>query len=188
MPTATSQRITTAKELYELPADGYRYELVSGNLHMTSPAGGRHGRLANRISMLLNQHVDANHLGVVFAAETGFLIQTDPDTVFAPDVAFVSLARFKSVANEVQYLPLAPELAIEVLSPSDRFSRVVSKAFAWLDAGTKLVLVIDPDSETIHAYRSRKQIEVFERSEPIDCTNAVSNWTLVVDDVFRLYS
>ncbi len=187
MSLSTVPRTTSAKELFDFPVDGYRYELVSGNLQMMSPAGGRHGRLANRISMLLNKHVDANHLGVVFAAETGFLIQTDPDTVLAPDVAFVSLARFKSVENEVQYLPLAPELAIEVLSPSDRFSRVESKAFAWLDSGTKLVLLIDPDNETIHAYRSRKQIEMFQRSETIDCSAAVSNWMLTVDDVFRLY-
>jgi len=187
MPVRNQPQTTTATELYDYPAGGYRYELISGHLTMMSPAGGRHGRIAHRIAILLSKHVDDNQLGIVFAAETGFLIQTDPDTVLAPDVAFVSRARFETIVNEVQYLPLAPELAVEVLSPSDRFARIESKAFTWLDAGTKLVLVVNPDNETIHAYRCRKKIEVFDRSETIDCNEAVSDWMLVVDDVFRLY-
>jgi Uma2 family endonuclease len=179
--------LTTAQALFESVADGYRYELVKGQLTMMSPAGGRHGRIAMQVAYLLKDHLKGRSLGVVFAAETGFLIQTDPDTVLAPDVAYVSSSRFEAVENENQYLPLAPELAAEVLSPSDRFSRVESKAFAWLDAGTQLVLLIDPENETIHAYRSRKQIEVFEQGESIDCTNAVPGWSLAVNDVFRLY-
>ena len=155
---------------------------------MVSPAGGRHGRIAAQLAYLLKAHADRDHLGIVFAAETGFLIQTDPDTVLAPDVAFVSRAKFERIENDAQYLPIAPELVAEVLSPSDRYARVEAKAFAWLDAGTKLVMVVDPESETIHAYWSKKRIEVYERSETIDCSDVVSGWTLVVDDIFRLYA
>ncbi len=187
MPISTQTSTTTAKVLFESVADGYRYELVKGKLAMMSPAGGRHGRIAVQVAYLLKDHLKGKSLGVVFAAETGFLIQTDPDTVLAPDVAYVSASRFEAVENEIQYLPLAPELAVEVLSPSDRFSRVESKAFAWLDAGTQLVLLVDPENQTVHAYRSRKQIEIFERGESIDCTGAVPDWLLAVNDVFLLY-
>ena len=152
---------------------------------MMSPAGGRHGRIAVQVAYLLKTHTDATSQGVVFAAETGFLIHTDPDTVLAPDVAFVSRARFETIEDEAQYVPFAPELAVEVLSPNDRFARVESKAFAWLDAGTKLVLIVDPENESIHAYRSRKRIEVFDRTETINCHDSVAEWTLVVDQVFR---
>lgn len=187
MSHSSQLQVTTANELYTFPADGYRYELIEGTLSMMSPAGGRHGRIAVQLAHLLKTHVDRNGLGVVFAAETGFLIQTDPDTVLAPDVAFVSRIKFEAVQDEAQYLPLAPELVAEVLSPSDRFAKVESKALAWLTAGTKLVLVVDPENETVHAYWSKKRIEVYDRTETIDCNDAVTNWMLIVEDIFRLY-
>lgn len=187
MPTASRRTITTAEELYRALDDGYRYELIRGTLHMMSPAGGRHGRIAGQVAYLLKAHVDRNRLGVVFAAETGFLIQHDPDTVLAPDVAYLSRAKFETVENEAQYLPLAPDLVAEILSPSDRFARVESKAFAWLDAGTKLVLVVDPENETVHAYWSMKRIEVFHRAEVIDCSSVVDGWTCPIASFFQLY-
>jgi Uma2 family endonuclease len=185
MPTSVKPKVTTADELYQLSSDGMRYELVEGSLRMMWPAGGRHGRLAIRIAWLLNNHVIANQLGVVLAAETGFRISENPDTVLAPDVAYVENSRYGQVENEVGYLPLAPDLAVEVLSPNDRFSRVESKALAWLDAGSKLVLLVDPEMETIHAYRSRSEIQIFEKLETIECGDAVPGWTLEVNDVFR---
>lgn len=151
---------------------------------MMSPAGGRHGRIAIEIAYLLKKHVDEKELGVVYAAETGFKIQRDPDTVLAPDVAFISKQRHALIEDEISYIPLAPDLVVEVLSPSDRFSRVESKAFQWLDAGTKLVLLVDPETKTIHRYKSRKQIEVFEAAETIDCNDAVADWKFKVADVF----
>lgn len=179
-------QIVTASELMQLTSDGYRYELIKGSLYMMSPAGGRHGRIAYRLGQMLGNHVDSHALGTVFAAETGFRVDTDPDTVLAPDVAFVRREQYSGYEQDSGYLPFAHDLAIEVLSPSDRFFRVEAKAFAWLDGGCKLVLIVDPDSETIHAYRSRKQIAVFDRTETINCTDAVTDWTLAVDQVFRL--
>ena len=152
---------------------------------MMSPAGGRHGFFANRISYLLNRHVDERDLGAVYAAETGFLIERDPDTVLAPDVAFVSKKRHATIKDEISYITLSPDLAVEVLSPSDRFSRVEAKAFQWLDAGTKLVLLVDPESKTIHRYQSRKQIEVYQQGETLDCNPAVPGWQLNVKDIFQ---
>ena len=180
----TPKRIT-ADELFALSSDGCRYELVDGSLRMMSPAGGRHGRLANRLGWLLSNHVNATRSGIVLAAETGFRLAVDPDTVLAPDVAYVERSRYETVQNETAYLPFAPDLAIEVLSPNDRFSRVESKAFTWLDAGCRLVLLVDPETETVHAYRSRKQIQVFERNETVPCDDAVPGWTLTVEDIFR---
>ena len=187
MPTPASPSVTTAAELFAMPADGYRYELVSGELRMMSPDGGRHGRIAIRVAHLLMQHVDSGELGVVFAAQTGFRIESDPDTVLAADVAFISKTRHAMIEDEISYVALAPDLTVEVLSPSDRFSRVEAKAFQWLDAGTKLVLLVDPETQMIHAYRSRKQIEVFQSDETLDCSDAVTGWTFPAKDVFRVY-
>ncbi len=152
---------------------------------MMSPAGGRHGRLALRIGWLLNNHVESNALGVVLAAETGFRISVDPDTVLAPDVAYVERTRYNAIENEFGYLPLAPDLAVEVLSPSDRFTRVESKAMAWLDAGCKLVLLIDAEAETAHAYRSRSKIQIYQKEEMLDCSDVVTGWRIEVSEFFR---
>ena len=154
---------------------------------MMSPAGGRHGRLANHMAWILNNHVKPNELGVVLAAETGFRISTDPDTVLAPDVAYVERSRYDSVENETGYLPLSPDLAVEVISPSDQFSQVESKAMAWLAAGCRLVLLVDPETESVLAYRSRERIQVFASHEIIDCSDAVTGWSLNVAEIFGPY-
>lgn len=187
MPIPSSTSIVTAEELFRFPADGFRYELVKGSLQVMSPAGGRHGRIAIQIAWLLKNHVHKNQSGIVFAAETGFRISRDPDTVLAPDVAYVQRSRYEELEETTSYLPIAPDLVIEVLSPSDRFAAVESKAFAWLDSNSQLVLLVDPENESIHAYRSRKRIEIFEAHETIDCSDAVAEWTLSVADVFKLY-
>jgi Uma2 family endonuclease len=180
----TNRSTMTAEQLFAQPSDGYRYELIEGVLRMMSPAGGRHGRIANRIAFLLGKHVEAQQWGVVFAAETGFLISREPDTVLAPDVAFLQQSRYAALEDEVHYLPLAPDLAVEVLSPSDTFSRVEAKAMAWLEAGTRVVLVIDPELETVHAIRSPKRIEIFRGDETVDCSDAVPGWRFPPQDIF----
>src|SRR4051794_34668142 len=106
--------LLTADDLLRLPDDGMRHELIRGELRTMPPAGGEHGIIALEIGSLLREFVRRHHLGFVFAAETGFKIASNPDTVRAPDVAFVSLDRLKEPARG--YLALAPDLAVEVVS------------------------------------------------------------------------
>jgi len=161
-----------------------RYELVSGELRMMSPAGGEHGRVAMRIGLLLGNHVEERKLGEVFAAETGFLLATDPDTVRAPDVAFVSAERYAELGNVRGYLPLAPDLVVEVVSPNDTSSQVEEKAMAWLRFGSELVLVVDPENQTVRTYREPESIEVRIIGELVDATDVVPGWRFDVERVF----
>ena len=135
----TSLHLVTAEQLAGMPRHGKRYELIQGALHMMSPSGNEHGRIAVRLTWRIAQHVEREDLGVVFAAETGFLLQTDPDTVRAPDLAFVTKTRRTEAGNVEGFWPGAPDLAVEVVSPSDSFSQVEEKALAWLTAGTRVV-------------------------------------------------
>ena len=176
--------ISTAEQLAKMPRDGNRYELVGGVLHMMSPAGGRRGRVAGRVFKLLVNHVDDNKLGVTFAAETGFLIATNPDTVRAPDAAFVHEHKMQSLKDDSGYLPFPPDLAVEVVSPSDTFADVEKKALSWLDAGTHLVLIVEPESETVHAYRSRSEIKVLSSGDVMDAADVVADWRVGVKDFF----
>src|SRR5690606_33481288 len=134
----TFLHICTADDLATMPDDGRRYELVNGELQMMSPAGGGHGRIAARLNALLWNHVNAQNLGDVYAAETGFLLSRNPDTVRAPDAAFVSRERAAGLDDTTGYPPIAPDLVAEVISPSDRFSEVEIKTQAWLEAGTRI--------------------------------------------------
>lgn len=151
---------------------------------MMSPAGGQHGRIAMRIGSMLEQHVRNNRLGEVFAAETGFLLATDPDTVRAPDAAFLTAERFASVADVRGFLPIAPDLVIEVVSPNDTSSDVEEKAHSWLQFGVRLVLVVDPANQSIRAYRALASIQVYFAGNQVDATDVVEGWTFAVDDVF----
>jgi Uma2 family endonuclease len=174
----------TADELWFMPDDGNRYELIEGELSMMSPAGGRHGRIALRINKLLAIHVDDHALGATFAAETGFKIAVNPDTVRAPDGAFVCQEKMDTLSDDTGYLPFAPDLAVEVVSPTDSFVSIEKKSFAWLDAGTQLVLIIEPETKTAHTYRSRTNIAIHGMGDIIDASDIVKGWRLAVSDIF----
>lgn len=119
----------TADELLHMPDDGFRYELVRGELRRMTPADSQHGRIAVRITWRLARHVEENRLGNMYATETGFRIGTDPDTVRAPDVAFVSRERVEAVGEVEGFWPEAPQLAVEVISPGDSYADVEEKVF-----------------------------------------------------------
>jgi Uma2 family endonuclease len=125
--------------------------LVRGRLIVREPAGGRHGAVAARMAYRLMAHVEATRAGRVYAAETGFKIASDPDTVRAPDVAFVAAGRLADL-EPAGFLVGGPDLAVEVLSPDDRPGAVLQKVGDWLAAGTVLVWVIDPERRAAATY------------------------------------
>lgn len=184
MTTVTQRKQVTAGELLRMPDDDFRYELVEGELRKMVPAGSTHGRIAINITTPLDQYARNEDLGVVFAAETGFHIASDPDTVRAPDVAFVRRERAEATGDIEGFWPGAPDLAVEVLSPNDTYAEVEEKVFDWLDAGTQMVLVVNPRKRTVTIYRSRDDIVVLTEDDIIDGGNVVPGWTLPVRAVF----
>ncbi len=181
MPNDT--RLITADELLAMPNDGKCYELWQGELRMMSPAGGRHGRIALKLARRLGDFVEAHGLGVTYAAETGFLLHQNPDTVRAPDVAFVAQKRLGPFIDYPGYLPLAPDLVAEVVSPTDRSLDVEEKALEWLAAGVAVVLVVDPQSKTVRDYRSAQEIRVHTNGL-IDLRIVLAGFQLDVSELF----
>ena len=179
------QKLVTAEELLRAPDDGLRRELVRGEVRTMTPAGSAHGRVAMNIGILLGQHVRAHDLGVVYAAETGFRIFRDPDTVRAPATAFVRRERVEAVGAVEGYWPEAPDLAVEVVSPNDRFAEVEEKVADWLTAGTRMVLVVNPQAKTVTVRLSEREARIFAEEETFDGGEVVPGWTLPVADVFR---
>lgn len=152
VPNMSPAAPMTADELLRTSIPDKRTELVRGLLIVREPAGSTHGRVAMNLGMELGVHVKATGAGQVFAAETGFKLATNPDTVRAPDVAFVTRSRLPA-PDATGYPHLAPDLVVEVLSPGDRPGDVLAKVGDWLEAGARLVWVIDPERQIARVYR-----------------------------------
>lgn len=167
-----------------MPKDSLRRELVRGELRVMSPAGFRHGRHVARIGRLLDVHASQTGCGVVAGAETGFLLFRDPDTVRAPDAAFVSMERFEATGDTERFWPGAPDLAVEVVSPGDPFREVQQEAREWVAAGCVAVLVLDPDARTATVYRAGGDSHIYAGEETIDLDDAVPGFSVSVGEMF----
>ncbi|RJP31415.1 MAG: Uma2 family endonuclease [Candidatus Omnitrophota bacterium] len=183
--TTTIQQIT-AEDLFRIPNDGFCYELIQGELKKMSPPGSQHGRIIMNISAPLYQHVRKKQLGTVYAAETGFKITSNPDTVRAPDVAFVSRERVRQVGDIVGYWPGAPDLAVEVISPNDVYTEVEEKAFDWLEAGAQMVIVVNPPTQVVTVFRSRNDIVMLTKNDALETGDVIPGWSIAVNDIFAL--
>jgi Uma2 family endonuclease len=174
----------TAQELLQYTHEPYRQELIAGRLHEIEPPGAEHGRVAMVIGALLFAHVRQHGLGTTFAAETGFQLASDPDTVRAPDAAFIVRERVPASGIPRGYWPGPPDLAVEVVSPNDRSSAVEAKALDWLAAGTRAVVVVDPRLRTAMVYRSRQDIRILTADEPLELGDVVPGWSPLVGEFF----
>jgi len=174
----------TAEELIELPSDDYKYELVEGELIRMAPTGGEHGVLTVRLGRLLDEYIAAHDLGIVCGAETGFVLRRTPDTVRAPDVSFVAKERIPTTGVPKTYWPFAPDLAVEVVSPSDRFDEVQTKVAEYLTAGTRLVWIVDPATRTVFVYRSLRNVRALGEEDEIEGEDVVPGFRCPIKQVF----
>jgi Uma2 family endonuclease len=184
MALPARRSLMTAEELLELPGDDYKYELIEGELIRMAPTGGEHGVLTVRLGRLLDEYVEAAGLGSVCGAETGFVLRRTPDTVRAPDAAFIARDRIPETGIPKTYWPFAPDLAVEVISPSDRFDEVQTKVAEYLTAGTRLVWVVNPSTRTVFVYHSGREAQVFGLEDELSGEDVIPGFRCPVKRVF----
>jgi Uma2 family endonuclease len=178
--------IVSADELLMLPAGmGKRYELVAGDLRVMSPSGWRHGEVVGVLQTMLGAYIHQRTLGRVFGAETGFLLKRDPDTVRAPDFAFIATKNLPPTRPQEAYWPGPPDLAVEVLSPGDRSGEVAEKIEEWLAAGCVAVWVVDPQLQTVTIYQSPTNVDIRTSGQILAGEPVVPGFSCPVDDLFR---
>lgn len=163
----TAPDTMTADELLRHSIPDKRTELVRGRLVVREPAGFRHGVVAMNIARRLSDYVTSHGLGVVVAAETGFKLFSAPDTVRAPDAAFIRADRVPQPLPR-GYAEIAPDLVVEVLSPDDRAGEVLAKVGDWLAAGCQLVWVLDPELRLARVYRADGSEAILSVDDAID--------------------
>lgn len=175
--------LLTIEEFERLPDDGWRAELVRGHVVRELPAGFEHAGIGVRIATALHAFVQERALGEVVGADAGFVLFGEPPTVRAPDVAFVAEDRL--TFDPKRFAPLAPDLAVEVVSPSDTVSEVHEEVMDYLDAGTRVVWVVDPGSRSVTVYRSRDEIRLLTGDEDLDAEPVLPGFRLKLSKLFE---
>ena len=151
---------------------------------MMAPAGSEHGGIIENVAFHLSGFVRSHKLGKIFGAETGFFIHRNPDTVRAPDVAFVRAERLSAKLPK-GFFEGAPDLAVEVLSPEDRPGYVQAKIRDWFDAGCLAVWIVDPGDETVTIYEGTRDAVVLHRDETQTDARVLPGFSVAVSEIFE---
>ena len=174
-PIATDM---TLDEFCQSALEGYEY--VEGELIPLAPSTMEHGDISMNLSFLLGLHIRENQLGRLYLAGTDFKLN---DRLVKPDIAFVSLARLPDDRRKVFSIP--PDLAVEIASPTDVYYNVIEKAFAYLNAGTRLVWIIEPVGKTVTVYRSQTDIKTFTIDDTLNGEDVVEGFSCQVAQLFE---
>lgn len=176
--------LATVADLWELPKHGRRYELVRGELREMAAASGEHGEVGAGMAARLWNHVVPAGLGRVSSAETGFVIARDPDTVLVPDVAVVLNARLPDREQRRRFMPVVPDLAVEIISQTERGPQIARKVALYLDAGVAAVWVLEPRSRTVVAHRPDGSPVVLGEDATLSGGTLLPGFRVAVADLF----
>jgi len=179
----TMTEVMTAEQLESIEIPGKWTELIRGQLIVRESPGTYHGKISASVLMLIGVFAKTQGLGDVFGQDTGFKIASNPDTVRAPDVAFLNNERVARVGRR-GYSAVAPNLAVEVLSPDDRPAEVLEKIAAWLAAGVELAWVVDPDRREVRIHRADGTITVLGSADALSGETVLPGFSCAVSEIF----
>ncbi len=186
MAITNAKKMTASEFAQQYAHSEVRAELIRGEVHEMSPAKTPHGRYTMRVTLPIGRYVEEHGLGEVFAAETGFLIRHPDGTesVRAPDLAFIRADRLPSEEPQ-EFWDIAPDLVVEVLSPGDRDHEVMAKTRMWLDAGVRLVWIVDPTRRTIAVHRANGTTQLLTQRDTLSGEDILPGFELPLSQVFR---
>ncbi len=179
---STTTHLMKAEELLKLPRRRFRYELVEGELLTMSPGSEEHGAVIINLALPLAQHVKSHNLGRVYAAETGFKLESDPDTVLAPDIAFIKAERLGALSKS--YRLGAPDLAVEVISPGESKNKIEKKTERWLQAGASAVWLVNPQTRTVSVCRLNTATKLLSEKDLLTGDDIVREFRCPVSEIF----
>jgi Uma2 family endonuclease len=175
----TTARVATEADLLRTPRDGQKYELVDGEIRV-SPAGTRHGQVCVNLILLLGAFVKRRRLGLVFDSSTGFRMPSR--NVRSPDISFVARGRLRGKIPD-SFSDVVPDLAVEVLSPADSNRQILDRVGEFLQAGVRMVWIVDPRRSRAAVYRTLTDVEQVDRDGWIDGGQVVRGFRCRLSDV-----
>jgi Uma2 family endonuclease len=184
MVTLPHHHDITAEEFAALPRQGLRTELVRGEIVTMLPAFTDHGETAMRLSIILGHYVLEHDLGKMYTAETGFLIARNPDTIRAPDLAFIQKSRLTPDASGPHWGQIVPDLVAEVASTYDRAAEIADKVQMWLDAGVQVIWVLYPMARAIEIYRPGQAVRTLDDQATLDGGTLIAGFSAPVARIF----
>ena len=176
-------RLMTAEEFMRITEPG-RFDLIDGELIRMSPAGGRQGEVASQFVFALTVYSRETLPGKVYTAEASFRLAHNPDVVLAPDAAFVKAERLPPLEQRLSFLPLAPDVAVEVVSPSDRMTDVRRKVAKYLEHGTPLVWVAEQRRRVVTAHHADGTVQEYREGDVLDGGDVLPGFRLAVAEIF----
>jgi Uma2 family endonuclease len=182
--STTAKRIT-ADELFRMPEDGHRYELVNGELIEMSPTGVEHSVIMFRLGARLQIHVEEKDLGVVGGGDVGVRLGENPDTVLAPDIAFVSKENIPPEGIPKAFWRQTPDLVVEIISPGEILKESHAKAERWIEVGARLVWLINPRNRTVTVYRPSSELTMLVEADTLEGFDVVPGFHLPVTRIFN---
>jgi Uma2 family endonuclease len=182
---AVIPKLMTAEELIRLPGGRARHELVRGVLRTMPLATMPEACVTSKISQSLWPQTEDRRLGALVNG-FGFLLTSDPDTVRAPDVGFISRERLDAAGNVPGYFPGAPDLVVEVIAPDDLYLDVHDKIADWLEHGTRVVFVVNPSRRTVAVHRRGPSFQILSVDDVLTAEDVVPGWSMAVRDLFDL--
>ena len=177
--------LITADELLLMPDCQKHCELVKGELRKTSPTGGERGITVAKLTIAIGHYVEENGLGEIFGAETDFKLSSDPDTVRAPDVAFIRKERIPAGDFSEKFWDIVPDLTVEVVSPCDRVYEVEEKIEDYLRAGVCVVLVVNPRRKTVSVYHSGQERTTLTEKDALELEDILPGFRYELSMLFR---
>ena len=181
----STKTLLTSEDLWRIVADGSRYELSKGELLPMTPVGVRHAAVVSNLDRLLGDFVRKNNLGLV-SPEIGFRLKQYPDTLRAPDLAFIAKQMYEKTGVPERFANFPPDLAVEVLSPEDTVSELTRKVEEYLAAGVPLVWIADPATQTVTVYRSLQDVKVLTADKELDGSPVFSGFRVKIAEIFAL--
>ena len=181
----TARELLTADDLLRLSSEGVRGELIRGTLSETMPTGREHGQIAANLTILLGTFVKPKKLGVLTTSDSGVWLERDPDTVREPDVAFFSAEKVSPDERVTGYAEVAPDLVVEIVSPTDRLVAVNDKALMWLRYGVRLVWVVRPEERLVDVHRDGHPAVTLDESAALDGMDVLPGFSCPVREVFE---
>lgn len=174
----------TANDLLNLPDNDMQHELVKGELRTMPPAKREHGQIETTILLALFNYLKTQPLGTLTTGDTGYLLARDPDTVRAPDVGFISNQRVAAAGDPQGYWTVAPDLAVEIVSPSDLLYEVEEKVQDFLDAGTRIVWLVNPRRRTVTVYEKDQNPVVLRESQSLVAPGILPGFEMLIAEIF----